>query len=166
VTQALFTFPATGYPLIYAFERALRYGLHHVGMDNVILLRDRLLTVPLAALPVSKAFRRGSGGQPHSVDAGVARLFAALHRVHRLHLGRRRSAAVHPGTADAAERGGVFRSPRSPCASRRHGRMHCSEILSRDIFPFGVGLGGAQRFYAPNFINPSAGAGQRVSLHA
>ena len=31
-------------------------------------------------------------------------------------------------------------------------------ILSRDIFPFGVGLGGiggAQRFYAPNFFNPS-----------
>ena len=31
-------------------------------------------------------------------------------------------------------------------------------ILSHDIFPFGVGLGGiggAQRFYAPNFVNPS-----------
>ena len=55
--QALFTFSATVYLLIYAFEGALRYGLYNVGLDSVILLRDGLLTVPLAVLLVTQAFR-------------------------------------------------------------------------------------------------------------
>ena len=55
--QALFTFSASVYLLIYAFEGALRYGLDNVGMDSAILLRDGLLTVPLAVLLVTQAFR-------------------------------------------------------------------------------------------------------------
>ncbi len=55
--QALFTVSATVYLLIYAFEGALRYGLYNVGLDNAILLRDGLLTVPLAVLLVTQAFR-------------------------------------------------------------------------------------------------------------
>jgi hypothetical protein len=55
--QALFTFSTTVYLLIYAFEGALRYGLYNVGLDSVILLRDGLLTVPLAVLLVTQAFR-------------------------------------------------------------------------------------------------------------
>jgi hypothetical protein len=57
VLQAPFTFSATVYLLIYAFEGALPYGLYNVGMDSVILLRDGLLTVPLAVLLVTQAFR-------------------------------------------------------------------------------------------------------------
>jgi hypothetical protein len=55
--QALFTVSATVYLLIYAFEGALRYGLYNVGLDSAILLRDGLLTVPLAVLLVTQAFR-------------------------------------------------------------------------------------------------------------
>ena len=55
--QALFTFSATVYLLIYAFEGALRYGLYNVGLDSAILLRDGLLIVPLAVLLVTQAFR-------------------------------------------------------------------------------------------------------------
>jgi hypothetical protein len=55
--QALFTFCAVIYLLIYAFEGVIRYGLYNVGMDNLILLRDALVTGPLAALLVAQAFR-------------------------------------------------------------------------------------------------------------
>ena len=51
--QTFFTVSATLYILLYAFEGALRYGLYNVGMDSVILLRDGLLTVPLAVLLVT-----------------------------------------------------------------------------------------------------------------
>ena len=55
--QSLFTLCAVGYLLIYAFEGAIRYGLYNVGLDNAILLRDGLITVPLALLLVCQAFR-------------------------------------------------------------------------------------------------------------
>jgi hypothetical protein len=55
--QALFTFCAVIYLLIYAFEGVIRYGLYNVGMDNLILLRDALVTAPLALLFVAQAFR-------------------------------------------------------------------------------------------------------------
>jgi len=55
--QALFTFCAVIYLLIYAFEGVIRYGLYNVGMDNLILLRDALVTAPLAVLFVAQAFR-------------------------------------------------------------------------------------------------------------
>jgi hypothetical protein len=55
--QSLFTLCAVGYLLIYAFEGAIRYGLYNVGLDNAILLRDVLITVPLALLFVCQAFR-------------------------------------------------------------------------------------------------------------
>jgi hypothetical protein len=55
--QSLFTLCAVGYLLIYAFEGAIRYGLYNVGLDNVILLRDVLITAPLAILFVCQAFR-------------------------------------------------------------------------------------------------------------
>jgi hypothetical protein len=57
VMQALFTFSACVYLLIHAFEGALRYCLHNVDKDSAILLRDGLLTVPLAALLVTQACR-------------------------------------------------------------------------------------------------------------
>ena len=43
--------------LIYAFEGALRYGLYNVGLDSAILLRDGLLTGPLAVPLVTQRFR-------------------------------------------------------------------------------------------------------------
>jgi hypothetical protein len=55
--QSLFTLCAAGYLLIYAFEGAIRYGLYNVGLDNAILLRDVLITAPLAILFVWQAFR-------------------------------------------------------------------------------------------------------------
>jgi hypothetical protein len=55
--QALFTFCAVIYVLIYAFEGAIRYGLYNSGMDSLILLRDALVTAPLAVLFVGQVFR-------------------------------------------------------------------------------------------------------------
>jgi hypothetical protein len=55
--QTLFTFCAFSYVLIYAFEGVIRYGLYLFGQDNLILLRDVLVTVPLALLFVGQAFR-------------------------------------------------------------------------------------------------------------
>jgi hypothetical protein len=55
--QALFSLCAVLYVLLYAFEGAIRYGLYSVGSDSAILLRDGLLTVPLAVLLVAQAFR-------------------------------------------------------------------------------------------------------------
>ena len=55
--QALFTLCAVIYLLIYAFEGVIRYGLSSVGMDNLILLRDALVTAPLALLFVAQALR-------------------------------------------------------------------------------------------------------------
>jgi hypothetical protein len=55
--QTLFTFCAVIYLLIYAFEGVIRYGLYNSGMDSLILLRDALVTAPLAVLFVGQVFR-------------------------------------------------------------------------------------------------------------
>jgi hypothetical protein len=55
--QAFFTFCAIIYLLIYAFEGAIRYGLYSVGHDNLILVRDALIILPLALLFAVQAFR-------------------------------------------------------------------------------------------------------------
>ena len=55
--QTLFTFCAFSYLLIYAFEGVIRYGLYLAGADNLILLRDALVAVPLAVLFVAQTFR-------------------------------------------------------------------------------------------------------------
>ena len=56
--RRLFTFCATGYLLIYAFEGAIRFGLHSTGTDSAILLRDALIGVPLVLLLTIQTFRR------------------------------------------------------------------------------------------------------------
>jgi hypothetical protein len=55
--QALFNLCGISYLLIYAFEGAIRYWLYNIGHDDVILLRDGLILLPLAALFVAQAVR-------------------------------------------------------------------------------------------------------------
>lgn len=55
--QRFFTYCAFGYLTIYAFEGAVRYGLHLVGADSMILARDLLVIVPVAVLLVYQGFR-------------------------------------------------------------------------------------------------------------
>jgi hypothetical protein len=55
--QAIFTFCALWYLLIYAFEGAIRYGLYSVGADSLILVRDALIIVPLIVLLLYQGFR-------------------------------------------------------------------------------------------------------------
>ena len=89
--QSLFTLCAVGYLVIYAFEGAIRYGLYNVGLDNAILLRDVLITVPLTLLFVCRAFR-----VPH--PSGFLRL--------RLHY---RAARYDRGAEPADDRSGDLR---------------------------------------------------------
>lgn len=55
--QSLFTVCATGYLVIYALEGAIRYGLYTVGHDQLILLRDSLIALPLLVLLTAQLFR-------------------------------------------------------------------------------------------------------------
>lgn len=55
--QTLFTICGLAYVAIYAFEGALRYGLHAIGTDNVILGRDLLVVVPVVVLLFYQALR-------------------------------------------------------------------------------------------------------------
>ena len=55
--RGLFVLSATLYVLIYAFEAPVRYGLHTMGMDAAIFLRDGLLAGPLLLLFVRQCMR-------------------------------------------------------------------------------------------------------------
>lgn len=45
------------YIMVYAFEGAVRYGLHLVGADSAIFIRDGMLILPVTALLVVQALR-------------------------------------------------------------------------------------------------------------
>lgn len=72
--RSLFTVAFVSYVIIYAFEGAIRYGLYSIGADNLILLRDALIVLPLVLLFTVQAFSL------HVHPAFVA--FAAIVAVH------------------------------------------------------------------------------------
>ena len=55
--RRLFLLAATLYVLIYAFEAPIRYGLHLVGMDDAIFVRDLMLALPLLLLFIRQCIR-------------------------------------------------------------------------------------------------------------
>ena len=55
--RSLFGICAIAYLMLYAFEGAIRYGLYNVGADNLILLRDGLIVLPLAVLFIAQVTR-------------------------------------------------------------------------------------------------------------
>ena len=72
--RRFFTYCAIAYLVIYAFEGAVRYGLHLAGADNLILLRDALIFVPLLVLLVYQGFH----GKMHPAFFAFA-VIIALH---------------------------------------------------------------------------------------
>jgi hypothetical protein len=63
--------------MIYAFEGVIRYGLYNVGHDEVILLRDALIAMPLVLLFVTQAFRLRLH-PAFSIFAGIVALHGAI----------------------------------------------------------------------------------------
>jgi hypothetical protein len=81
--QRLFNVAAVLYILIYAFEGVVRYGLYSIGHDDVILLRDLLMVVPLGLLFVAQVLR----GRLHPAFAVLAAVIAVHGAIARFNLG-------------------------------------------------------------------------------